>query len=96
MASKWRRLIWLVPLGFVALIFALAWHLDRDFWRSAPSLMRLAQEAAQRGDYPRALELARKAVSRDPKNTEYRLASGPDLSGRPGNRKQALDLSRQL
>ena len=38
--------------------------------------MRLAQEAAQRGDQPRALELARKAMAREPKNADYSLSLG--------------------
>ena len=53
MVSKWRHLVWAVPLGFVALILVLAWRQDRDFWRSTPALMRLAQDAARRGDYAR-------------------------------------------
>ncbi|HEY9074032.1 MAG TPA: tetratricopeptide repeat protein, partial [Desulfobaccales bacterium] len=95
MSSGWRRLVWLVPLGFLALTFALAWHFDRDFWRPASSLMHLAQEAAQRQDYPRSLELARKAVSRDPQNSGYRLALAQIYldAGKP---QASLDLSRRL
>ena len=73
-SDRWRWLIWAVPLGLVTLTFALSWHFDPDFWRSPASLMRLAQEAALRGDQPRALELARKAVSREPGNADYSLS----------------------
>ena len=48
MASRWRWLIWAVPLGLVTLTFALTWHLDPDFWRSPATLLQLAQAAAQR------------------------------------------------
>ena len=95
MASKWRHLIWAVPLGFVALILVLVWHQDRDFWRSAPALMQLAQDAARRGDYPEALELARKAMAREPKNSQYCLGLG-QIHLAAGQPQQALDLSRQL
>ncbi|MCX5892410.1 MAG: tetratricopeptide repeat protein, partial [Deltaproteobacteria bacterium] len=95
MASKWRHLIWAVPLGFVLLILALAWQQDRDFWRSAPALMRLAQDAARRGDYPEALELARKAMAREPQNSQYCLALGR-IHLAAGQPQPALDLSRRL
>ncbi len=40
MASRWRWLIWAVPLGLVTLTFVLTWHLDPDFWRSPATLLR--------------------------------------------------------
>ncbi|MCX5889843.1 MAG: tetratricopeptide repeat protein [Deltaproteobacteria bacterium] len=95
MASRWRWLIWAVPLGLVASTFALSWHLDPDFWRSPASLMRLAQEAGQRGDQPRALELARKAVSREPKNADYSLSLG-QICLEAGQPQETLDLIRRL
>ena len=58
MDSKWRHLIWAVPLGFVALILVLTCHRDHNFWRSAPALMQLAQDAVRRGEYSEAVELA--------------------------------------
>ena len=95
MVSKWRPLIWAVPLGFVALILVLVWHQDRDFWRSTPALMRLAQDAARRGDYSEAVELARKAMAREPKNVQYALELGR-IHLAAGQPQQALDLSRKL
>ncbi len=95
MASRWRWLIWAVPLGLVTLTFALTWHLDPDFWRSPATLLRLAQEAAQRGEYPRALELARKAVSREPGNSGYRLSRG-QICLEAGQPQEALDLMRRI
>ena len=95
MVSKWRHLIWAVPLGFVALILVLVWHQDHDFWRSTPALMRLAQDAARRGDYSEAVELARKAMAREPKNAQYALELGR-IHLAAGQPQLALNLSRQL
>ena len=93
--SRWRWLIWAVPLGLVTSTFALSWHLDPDFWRSPASLMRLAQEAVQQGDQPRALELARKAVSREPGNADYSLSLG-QICLEAGQPQETLDLIRRL
>ncbi len=48
MSSKWRHLIWAVPVAFVALVLVLAWHQDSDFWRTPPALMKSARDAARR------------------------------------------------
>ncbi|MCL4501051.1 MAG: tetratricopeptide repeat protein [Deltaproteobacteria bacterium] len=95
MASKWRCLIWVVPLGFVALIMVLVWRQDRDFWRTAPALMQLAQDAARRGDYSGALKLASKARAREPENFQYCLEIG-QIYLAAGQPQQALRLCRQL
>lgn len=95
MANKWRSLLWATPLIFLVSIFGLAWHVDHNFWRTAPSLMRLAQEAAHREDYSQALALARKAWAREPKNSQYCLGLGRIYLA-AGQPQQALDLSRQL
>lgn len=95
MANPWRWLNWGFPLAFVVFIFALAWHFDPDFWRPADSLMQQAQEAARQGDFPRALDLARKACRRDPANIEYSLILSRYYleAGQP---QPALDLCRRL
>lgn len=95
MDSKWRHLIWAVPLSFVALILVLVWHQDRDFWRSAPALMQLARGAVRQGEYAEAVELARKAMAREPKNPQYCLGLG-QIHLAAGQPQQALDLSRRL
>ena len=95
MARRWRWLIWAVPLGLVTLTFALSWHFDPDFWRSPASLMRLAKAAGQRGDQPRALELARKAVSREPGNADYSLSLA-QICLEAGQPQETLDLTRKL
>jgi tetratricopeptide (TPR) repeat protein len=71
MGSKGRWLIWLLPLLFVAAIFWIAWSRDHDFWRSKQALYQGAQMAAARGDRLRALELAKKAWTRDPDNAAF-------------------------
>ena len=76
MVSKGRLLVWLLPLFFIGAIFWLAWNQDHDFWRSKQSLYRAAQETAAQGDQARALELARKAWTRDPDSSEYGILLG--------------------
>jgi tetratricopeptide (TPR) repeat protein len=95
MGSRLRWLIWVLPVVFISAVFFIAWSQDHDFWRSTNSLYRGAQTAAARGDQARALELARKAWARDPKNSEYGVFLGRVyLDG--GQLKAALELSRQM
>jgi tetratricopeptide (TPR) repeat protein len=68
MAPSIRLPTWLLPLLFLGLILWVALRLDPDFWRSNDVLMRLAQEAETRKDFPRAIELAHKVRSWDPKD----------------------------
>jgi tetratricopeptide (TPR) repeat protein len=93
--NKVRGLMWILPFVFVGAIFGLAWSQDHDFWRSTRSLYHAAQEAAARGDRPRALELARKAWARDPNNSEYGVFLGRIYLD-AGQFKAALELSRQM
>jgi predicted Zn-dependent protease len=95
MANRLRWLVWFLPLLFVGALLGLAWHQDHDFWRSASSLQRLAQEAARQGENPRALELARKAWAREPADSGYGLFLGQMylLVGRP---QEALEVARQV
>ncbi|MFA4903677.1 MAG: tetratricopeptide repeat protein [Desulfobaccales bacterium] len=95
MVSKGRLLVWLLPLFFLGAIFWLAWSQDHDFWRSKQSLYRAAQEAAGQGDQARAMELARKAWTRDPDSSENGiLLSRIYLDA--GQVKAALEISRQM
>ncbi len=90
---KWgRRLLGLLCLVFLGGITFLAWRLDPDFWRSNAGLFRLTHEAANRGDYPRALELARKAYARDPQATV--LLGGIHL--KLGQPRETLEICRPL
>ena len=95
MGKRLRWLIWALPLLFLGAIFWLAWHQDHDFWRTTPSLYRAAQDAAARGDQPRALELARKAWARDPNNSEYGIFLG-GMYLDAGQVKAALEISQQV
>ncbi|MCK9374645.1 MAG: tetratricopeptide repeat protein [Syntrophobacterales bacterium] len=95
MVSKVRWVIWSVPILFLALIFAIAWHQDHDFWRSTRSLYGAAQEAQAKGDQTRALELARKAWARDPNNAEYGIFLGRVYLD-TGQVKAALEISQQV
>ncbi len=92
MAKRRRWLVLLLPLGFLTAVFGLAWHQDPDFWRSAPSLNRLALDALHRGDNPRALELVRKAWTRDPDQADYGLFLGRMhlVTGQP---REALEVA---
>ncbi len=58
-------------------------------------MYRAAQEAASQGDRTRALELARKAWTRDPNNSEYGVFLGRIYLD-TGQFKAALELSRQM
>ncbi len=87
MASKWRPLIWAVPLGFVALILVLVWHQDRDFWRSTPALMRLAQDAARRGDYAEAVARPARPGPGNPKMSNM-VWNSAGFIWRPGSRNR--------
>jgi len=69
MALSLRLPTWLLPLLFLGLVLWVALRLDPDFWRSNDVLMRLAQEAEARKDFPRALELAHKVRAWDPKDS---------------------------
>ncbi|MFZ5449513.1 MAG: tetratricopeptide repeat protein [Thermodesulfobacteriota bacterium] len=95
MSRKARWLAGLLPLLFVGAIFWLAWNQDHDFWRSARSLYRKAQEAATRGDRTRAVELARKAWTRDPDSSENGVLLARIYLD-SGQMKAALEISRQL
>ncbi|MFA5109826.1 MAG: tetratricopeptide repeat protein [Desulfobaccales bacterium] len=95
MVSKIRWVIWSVPIFFLGLVFAIAWHQDHDFWRSTRSLYGAAQKAQARGDQPRALELARKAWARDPNNAEYGIFLGRVYLD-AGQVKAALEISQQV
>jgi predicted Zn-dependent protease len=95
MSRRSRWLAGLLPFLFITAIFWLAWSRDHDFWRSAPSLYRAAQQAESHGDRPRALELARKAWDRDPHGLPYGMLLGRIyLNG--GQVKAALEISRQM
>jgi tetratricopeptide (TPR) repeat protein len=95
MPNRLRWLIWILPFFFVAVIFGLAYSQDHDFWRSAYSLYRGAQEAEARGDMERALELARKAWARDPNRSEYGVFLGRIYLD-TDRVKAALEISRQM
>jgi tetratricopeptide (TPR) repeat protein len=95
MVNRWRGLIWVLPALFVGAIFLLAWSQDPDFWRSTRSLCRAAQEAADRGDRRRALELARKAWARDPNRSECGIFLGRMYLD-AGQLQAALEISRQI
>lgn len=95
MATKSRWLIWFLPLCFLALVIGVALRQDRDFWRSPAALGRLAQEAAARGEYLRALELARKAWSREPDNPQLGTYWGM-LNLKTGQSQAALEVFRQV
>jgi tetratricopeptide (TPR) repeat protein len=95
MADWGRRLTWLLPLCFVGLVSLLALCQDRDFWRSSAALYQLAQEAATRGDHPRALELARKAWARNPGHSGYGDFLGW-LYLEAGQPQAALEVCRQV
>jgi tetratricopeptide (TPR) repeat protein len=92
--GKSRWLIGVLPCLFVGAIFYLAWSQDHDFWRSPRSLYGAAQAAASLGDQPRALELARKAWTRDPNNAEFGVFLGR-LYLDAGQFKAALEISSQ-
>ena len=95
MGNRARVLVWLMPLLFVGAIFYLAWSRDHDFWWSKQALYRGAQEAAARGDGARALELARKAWTRSPDNSEFgTLLVRIYLDA--GRGKAALEVARQM
>ncbi len=95
MGNRARVLVWLLPLLFLGAIFCLAWSQDHDFWWSKQALYRGAQEAAVRGERNRALELARKAWTRDPDNSEFgTLLVRIYLDA--GRGKAALEVSRQM
>lgn len=95
MARKSRGLAWILPLVFLGLILGLAWWQDPEFWRSTDALYHLAEEAAGRGDYPRALEAARKVWSREPKNTQYgTFLAWVYLEG--GQPQAALEVARRV
>jgi tetratricopeptide (TPR) repeat protein len=95
MPSRLRWLTWILPVLFVAVIFALAYSRDHDFWRSTYSLYRAAQEAEARGDMERALELARKAWARDQNRSEYGVFLGR-IYLNTDRVKAALEISRQM
>jgi tetratricopeptide (TPR) repeat protein len=95
MGKKARVLVWVLPLLFVGAIFYLAWSRDHDFWWSSRALYRGAQEAAAHGDGARALELARKAWTRNPDNPEFgALLVRIYLDA--GRGKAALEVARQM
>ncbi len=95
MSNRLRWLAWCLPLVFLGAIFGLVWEQDRDFWRSAHSLHRLAQEAARHGENQQALELARKAWGREPANSAYGLLVG-QLHLSLGQPQKALTVARQV
>ena len=95
MANRLRWLVWLLPLAFLGTVSGIVWHQDHDFWRSASSLHRMAQEAAQEGDPRRSLELARKAWARDPGHPGYGLFLG-QLCLNLGQPQEALETARRV
>ena len=95
MGSKARWLVGLLPLCFLGLLFWAAWSRDPDFWRSTPGLHHLAQEAAARGDRARALDLARKVRSREPRNSYYAVFLG-QMYLQSGQPRGALEIGRQV
>jgi tetratricopeptide (TPR) repeat protein len=95
MAERRRWLAWLLPLGFLGAVVALACHQDPDFWRSPPALYHLAQEAAGQGQGPRALELARRAWTRDRGRADYGLLLGR-LYLEAGRPREALEVAHQV
>jgi tetratricopeptide (TPR) repeat protein len=95
MGKRLRWLVWCLPLVFLGAICGLVWEQDRDFWRSAASLHRLAQEAGRIGENQRALELARKAWVREPANSAYGLFLGK-LHLTLGQPQEALTVARQV
>jgi tetratricopeptide (TPR) repeat protein len=95
MADRRRWLAWVLPLGFLGAVVALACHQDPDFWRSPPTLYHLAREAAGQGQGPRALELARKAWTREPGQADYGLLLA-ELYLEAGRPQKALEVARQV
>lgn len=95
MGNKVRWLVWVMPLVFLGVIAWAIANRDPDFWRSPPSLYRLAREAAAHGDPGRARDLARKAWARDPQNSAYGTFLGR-LYLEAGQPQEALELSRRL
>ncbi|MBI4642694.1 MAG: tetratricopeptide repeat protein [Deltaproteobacteria bacterium] len=76
MVVKRRWLAWFLPLIFLGLILWSAWRRDADFWRSSANLHQAAREASGRGEILPALELARKAWTREPDNSQYGVLLG--------------------
>jgi tetratricopeptide (TPR) repeat protein len=66
MALSRRWLIVLVPLAFLGIILAYAWHQDPHFYLSSEALYHRAQEAEKQGDLDLALALATKSWKHNP------------------------------
>jgi|GEM_PF-975917 len=66
------RWLWAIGIGlFLAVLFWSLQAKDPYFWYSAPNLFGKAQEALEQREPARALELARRALQRQPGNHEY-------------------------
>ncbi len=95
MAKKGRWLLWVLPLALVGSALGVALRQDPDFWRSTSALCQLATDAASRGQHNQALELARKAWSREPENAQSGILLA-QLYLAVGQPQAALEISRQV